>query len=74
MQKVVITTARPLSAATLKNIKELLVKKYGANLEYKVELDPSVLGGAKVLVGTQEIDASVARKLTTLRSQLLADA
>lgn len=74
MQKVVITTARPLSAASLKSIKELLSKKYGKDLEYKIELDPSVVGGAKILVGTQEIDASVARKLEVLRNQLLADA
>lgn len=74
MQKVVITTARPLSATSLKSVKELLTKKYGKDLEYKIEIDPSIVGGAKVLVGTQEIDATIARKLEVLRNQLLADA
>lgn len=74
MQKVVITTARPLAAAALKEVKELLHKKYGKDLEFQVQIDPTLLGGAKVLIGTQEIDASIARKLELLRSQLLADA
>lgn len=74
MQKVVITTAHPLSAASLKTIKEILFKKYGKDLELKTVLDSSVVAGAKILVGTQEIDATVARKLEVLRSQLMADA
>ncbi len=74
MQKVVITTARPLSAGALKNVKEVLSKKFGKDLEYKLLVDSSIIGGAKVLVGTQEIDGSIARKLEILRNQLLADA
>lgn len=74
MQKVVITTARPLSAPSLKNIQAILSKKYGKDLEYTHQVDASVVGGAKILIGTQEIDASIAHKLAVLRNQLLADA
>lgn len=67
MQKVVITTAHPLSATVLKMITDKLTKHYGKDLEYKMVTDPSVVGGAKILVGTQEIDATVARKLEVIK-------
>lgn len=70
MQKAVITTARPLSASVLKTIKDKLSQHFGKDLDYKLVTDPSVIGGVKVLVGTQEIDATVVRKLQKIKTKL----
>ncbi len=73
MQKVVITTAKALSEEVLKSIKLKLTKHYGKDLEYKMVINPKVLGGVKISVGTQEIDATVAHKLVVLRTELSLD-
>ncbi len=70
MQKAVITTARPLNAVVLKLVKDKLTQHFGKELSYKLVTDASVIGGVKILVGTQEIDATVARKLTTIKTKL----
>ncbi len=69
---VVITTAVELTSKQLSAIKKTIEAKHGKNVEYQEVLDPSVIGGIKIRVGSVEYNATVAAKFDSLRSQLAA--
>ena len=65
-----VTTAFDLSAATQKAI-EAYAKKASKASEVTLDpiTDPSVLGGVKISLPGYELDATVARQLTTLKTR-----
>ncbi len=69
--QVTIITAQELSPNQFKKIQQLLAKKYEAKLEYRQQVDPTVIGGIRVIVGSKEIDATVQGKLNQLQAQLM---
>lgn len=64
-----IITAIELSADQRKLIKAAIANKYG-NLELIETIDPTVIGGAKLRVGSSEIDGTIKAKLDKLRMSL----
>jgi F-type H+-transporting ATPase subunit alpha len=60
---VTITTAAKLSAAQLKKVESALEKKYGSDLEFSQIVNPEIVGGIKIQVGSTLIDASLGAKL-----------
>ncbi|MFK7839724.1 MAG: F0F1 ATP synthase subunit delta [Bdellovibrionales bacterium] len=62
-----VETAQDLSATQVKNLQAVLKKETGANIALQAEVDPSILGGIVVTVGSHMIDDSVARKLERLK-------
>ena len=68
--QVQVTTAVELSADQRKKITAALEKKLGTTTITEV-VDPSIIGGIRVIVGSTEVDASVKSKLEKLRQQLL---
>jgi F0F1-type ATP synthase delta subunit len=67
---VTVTTAIELSAAEQSEIERIVGKKIGA-AEYKIAIDPSVLGGIKIVIDNEEFDGTLKGKLQTLRQVLL---
>lgn len=66
----VVTVAKPLSAAQFAQIEKLLEKKYQRPHYIAQQIDDSVVGGARIRVGDDVIDGSVATRLQDLRMKL----
>ena len=65
-----VTTAVPLTAAQSKDIAAALREALGKDPEIETEVDPAILGGVKVRVGSRLFDASVKSKLDQLKFAL----
>ena len=72
MKKVTVITANKLSKKNLDTLKKTLTKKYGKGLKYEFVLDESVIGGVKIVVGSQAIDITVKAKLAEVKKQVVA--
>jgi F-type H+-transporting ATPase subunit delta len=67
-----IETAFPLSAAELAGITASLEKHFGKKIDASVEVDPALIGGARITVGDTVIDGTVQAKLQAMATQLRA--
>ena len=61
-----VTSAHPLSAAQLKTLEAKLRSREGKDVKIKTSVDPDLLGGLVVRVGSQQIDSSIRTRLNTL--------
>ncbi len=62
-----VETAQDLSPAQLKSLQEALMKGMNQNVTIRAKVEPSIMGGMIVTVGSQMIDDSVRRKLERLK-------
>jgi F-type H+-transporting ATPase subunit delta len=67
-----IETAMPLSDAQLAEITAALGKRFGKRIEATVEVNPALIGGARIAVGDTVIDGSVRGKLSSMAQALTA--
>ena len=65
-----ITSALPLSDQQRDDIVATLEKRYGKKVEADLDVDPQLLGGARVQVGDQVIHASVRDALAQMATAL----
>ena len=65
-----VTTAVPLSAAQAKGVAAALRQALGKDPEIATRVDPAILGGIKVQVGSRLFDASLKSKLDSLKFAL----
>ncbi len=65
-----VVSALPVDDAQLKSLVSALEKKYGRKITAKVELDPQLIGGLKIMVGDKVIDATVRGKLDAMAAAL----
>jgi F-type H+-transporting ATPase subunit delta len=65
-----VTTAVPLSAAQSKGVAAALRQALGKDPEIETRVDPAILGGIKVRVGSRLFDASLRSKLDSLKFAL----
>jgi F-type H+-transporting ATPase subunit delta len=65
-----ITSAQPLDDAQRSGIVAALEKQYGRKIETELDIDPELLGGARVQVGDQVIHASVRDALAHMAAAL----
>ncbi len=65
-----ITSAQPLTEAQRTEIVAALEKRYGKKVEAEVDVDPQLLGGARVQIGDQVIHASVRDALGQMAAAL----
>lgn len=65
-----VTSAVALSDAQLENLKTTLAKTLGQSAEISTRVDPALLGGLKVRVGSRLFDASLKTKLDSLKFAL----
>lgn len=62
-----VTAISELSKDQLNQIKDNLKKLTGKEVELETNIEPNILGGIKVKIGSQMIDASVSTKLNNLK-------
>ena len=67
-----VTVAEPLTDAEENRLSASLSARYGRQVSLKVTVDPAVLGGMSVRVGSDLYDGTVARRLSTVRNALAA--
>jgi len=65
-----VTSAHALSAAQEKELKTTLKSVVGKDVAVKVTVDPSLLGGLVVKLGSRQIDTSLKTKLNSLKLAL----
>jgi len=65
-----IDSAFPLTDAQLAELKEALEHRFGKKIEATVNVDPELVGGARITVGDTVIDASVRAQLQSMANQL----
>jgi F-type H+-transporting ATPase subunit delta len=65
-----ITSAQPLDDSQRAAIVAALEKRYGKKVEAELDVDPGLLGGARVQVGDQVINASVRDALAQMAAAL----
>lgn len=70
VKEAVISSAYSLNDAQLKNLMSQLESHFSSKLQPRVEVDVSLIGGIKVAVGDQVLDASVRGKLDALATAL----
>jgi F-type H+-transporting ATPase subunit delta len=65
-----VVTASPLNASQSERLSAVLTRRYGKKVGLNAVIDPSVVGGLRVQIADDVIDASVAARLTELRQRL----
>ena len=65
-----IASAFPLDDATLTSLKADLEARFKAKLNVQVHVDPTLIGGVRIAVGDEVIDASVRGKLANMAAAL----
>jgi F-type H+-transporting ATPase subunit delta len=67
-----VTSAHPLSDEQLGRLKEKLTARQGRTVMLSSEVDPDLLGGLVVTIGSQRIDASIRTRLNSLAQAMKA--
>ncbi|NYE94802.1 F-type H+-transporting ATPase subunit delta [Psychromicrobium silvestre] len=65
-----VTVSRPLSEDQAGRLHAGLNKLYGRELKVNISVDPTLIGGVRVKVGDEVVDATVIARLGELRRQL----
>ena len=65
-----VTSARALSNEEAADLKRLLKDKLGREPKLELHVDPSLLGGLKLKIGSRMIDSSLRSKLDGLRAAM----
>ena len=71
-QRAAVESATPLAAATQTELQASLSKKYGRPLTLDFSVNPELLGGIRVKVGSDVWDGSVKARLKALSDSLAA--
>jgi len=65
-----VTVAQPLSDDHAATLTQALDSMTGKDVKLSVEVDPSLLGGLKVKLGSRLVDASLKTKLNSIRTAM----
>ena len=65
-----VTSARPLDDDQVEAIKQTLRTRMGRDIAVEMNVDPAILGGLVVRIGSQRIDGSIRTKLHNLASAM----
>ena len=68
----VVYSAFAIDGAALADVKASLEKRFGRKLNVTVELQPELIGGIRVVVGDEVLDASVKARLEQMKVALTA--
>ncbi len=68
-----VDTAAPMGEAEAAKLKSLIARHLGdkATMEYSTSVVPDLIGGFRVSVGNERLDASIANELKQLRQKLI---
>ncbi|XBH22083.1 F0F1 ATP synthase subunit delta [Jonesiaceae bacterium BS-20] len=65
-----VKTGSPLSQAQQDRLEQLLTNAYGYGMQLDIAVEPSVIGGMRIQVGTDVVDATVLSRLADARREL----
>lgn len=65
-----VYSAFPIAPAQLDELRATLEKRFGRKLAVAVELEPSLIGGVRVVVGDEVLDTSVQARLERMKVAL----
>lgn len=65
-----VTSAHPLDTAQVTALKKQLRTKVGRDVAVDLKVDPTILGGLVVRIGSQMIDSSIRTRLNTLANAM----
>jgi len=65
-----VVSARPLDDDQVAALKDKLATRLGRNVAVDLTVDPTILGGLVVKIGSQQIDGSIRTKLNNLASAM----
>jgi F-type H+-transporting ATPase subunit delta len=65
-----VTAASPISTAQATRLESLLTTAFGKAIQLNVSIDPAVVGGLRVRVGDEVVDATVLSRITEVRRAL----
>ena len=68
----VVYSAFPMEPASLADLGAVLEKRFGRKLNLSVQLDESLLGGVRVVVGDEVLDTSIKARLEQMKAALTA--
>jgi len=68
----VVFSAFALDAPALADLSATLEKRFGKKLNIKVELEPDLIGGVRVVVGDEVLDTSVKARLEQMKVALIS--
>lgn len=68
----IVFSAFPMDASALDNLSAVLEKKFDRKLNLRVELDSTLIGGVRVVVGDEVLDTSVKARLEQMKVALTA--
>ena len=71
LQVAYVTVATPLTEDEERRLGARLAQMYGREMSVKVTVDPNVLGGARVLIGSDLYDGTISRRLAEARNALI---
>ena len=66
-----ITTAKELSAAVIDKIKAMVTERTKFAVEFTTSVNPEIIGGFILRIGSEQLDVSVRRELKQIRKGLL---
>jgi F-type H+-transporting ATPase subunit delta len=68
----VVYSAFPIDGGALADVSAALEKRFGRKLTTRVEVDPSLIGGIRAVVGDEVLDTSVKARLEQMKAALTA--
>ncbi len=68
----VVYSAYPIDDGALSGVVAALERRFGRKLNARVELDPALIGGVRVVVGDEVLDTSVKARLEQMKVALTA--
>ena len=68
----VVYSAFSLDAAALGELSVTLEKRFGRKLNVRLELEPALIGGVRVVVGDEVLDTSIKARLEQMKVALIA--
>lgn len=71
IKEAVITTPKALEKGHNEQILKLLAKKFKLNIELTEKVNPDLIGGFKLRIDDQQIDASIATQLKKIQNELI---
>lgn len=69
IEKAMVTTTFPLGEQNRAEVRQLIKKISGKDVELKEKVDPSIIGGFVLQIGDRRIDSSISSKLKELKYQ-----
>ncbi len=70
VKRVTVRTARPMSDEQHARIENILAKSVGGDVELTTEIDPALIGGIQLRIGSRLVDASIAARLNRMNTAM----